>query len=274
VPPLDGPRAKIDRAENQLNALSEQIRQVMQADVYASSAELNPIDDSYAVILEKQREIPVTEWGLSLGEIIHNARGALDHLIVQLVVLAGHTPHTRHQFPVVKRDDEWERLVVNPPKHGKRGMLDFIDRTHVAAIKRLQPNTPATGKPSLLTLQRFSNADKHRLIHAAATWVARSPEVNISIEFPVPLKRVTHREPGTPLGDRTEIARAYPLVARGDLPALGFDTSNPQVKVNTHVPLTTVFGEPGEEDTRIRDFRICIDDARAILESFASAFPS
>jgi hypothetical protein len=35
--PLDGPRTKINRAEEQLDALSKEIEQVMQPDVYGSS---------------------------------------------------------------------------------------------------------------------------------------------------------------------------------------------------------------------------------------------
>jgi hypothetical protein len=274
VHPLDAPRAKINRAEEQLDALSKEIKRVMQPDVYASSAELNPIDDSYSVFLEKQIGLPSEKWGIALGEILHNARGALDHLIAGLVVAAGRTPHSRHQFPIVKDDAEWDRLVVDPPKNGKRGFLDYIPTNQVALVKAVQPYTTTTGKPSLFTLQRFSNADKHRLIHAAATWVTKSPEVNIRVGFPVPLRRVTHHPPGTPLGSRTEVARAYPVVARSDLPALGFDLSNPHVEVDVHLSLTTVFGEPGEEDTRIRDFRACLDDIRRIVESFAAVFPA
>ena len=182
----------------------------MEQDLYAVVAEPNTPEESYSIFLEEQSEIPAQDWALQVGEILHNARGALDHLVAQLVLLAGGTIHTRHQFPIVKCEDEWDRQVVEPPKNGKRGMLDFVTPAHIAAIKGFQPNTPTTGKPSLATLQRFSNADKHRLIHAAATWVTAAPEIAIEMVYPLDLKRVTHSQPGTPIGKRTEIARAFP----------------------------------------------------------------
>src|SRR5205807_881196 len=118
---------------------------------------------------------------------VHHARGALDHLVTQLVILSGRKPHTRHQFPVVESEDDWNRLV-NPPKNCKgrkqRGYLDFIPDTQIAVIKSAQPYVPTTGKPSLVTLQRFSNADKHRLIHASVTWLTEAPEITMEIVFP------------------------------------------------------------------------------------------
>ena len=270
--PLDGPLAKLSRAEDELNALSKEIRQWVELNPYASSAQLNPIDDSYSVFLENAEQIPAQEWGLALGEMIHNTRGALDHLVAALVIVAGRGPHKRHQFPIVECNAEWDRQVVNPPRNRKRGFLDYIPTNQIALIKAAQPYTPATGKPSLLILQRFSNADKHRVIHAAATWLSRSPKVEISVEFPVPLRRVDHHPPGTPLGDRTEIARVYPTMLQGGpgTPSVGFDPSGLEMQVDTHVPLTTVFGEPGKEDTRIRDFRTCLADVRAIIEDVAA----
>ena len=41
-----------------------------------------------------------TELGLILGDYIHNLRGALDHLVNQLAVLAGQAPGRKHQFPI------------------------------------------------------------------------------------------------------------------------------------------------------------------------------
>jgi hypothetical protein len=268
VPSLDGPRAKINRAEHKLDALSGEIRPFMERNLYTPTVEANEIDQSYSVFLEETTEIPVEEWGLALGDILHNARGALDHLVAQLVMLTGRAPHNRHQFPILKDDTDWKRKVVNPPKNRKRGMLDFIDGKHVAAIKRLQPYQPSTGKPSLFVLQRFSNADKHRLIHVSATWVTQTPKITMKLAFPLTIDNVIHDPPGTPLGKRTEIARVYPRLT------IYPDSPDREMQVSAEVKLTTVFGdEPGKEDTRVREFRACIKDARAIIESFAAAFP-
>jgi hypothetical protein len=264
---LIGPLAKIERAEDQLDALSAEIGRLMEQELYSVVAEANTVEESYSIYLEERVEIPTLEWGLRIGEVVHNARGALDHLVAQLVLVSGGTIHTRHQFPIVKAEDEWERLVVEPSKDGKRGMLDFVSPAHIAAIKAFQPHVPTTGKPNLAALQRFSNADKHRLIHAAATWVTAAPEIAIEMVYPLDMKEITHHSPGSPIGKRTEIARAFPSLW------LDFNAANKKVNVDAKVKLTTVFGEPGDEDTRVRSFRDSLADVRGVVESFRPAFP-
>jgi hypothetical protein len=265
--PLAGCRAKLDRAENQLDALGDEMRECVEGDAYTVRGEINESDNSLSIFMEKQRQLPVFDWGLALGEALHQIRGSLDHLVYQLVVKEGGRPHTNHQFPIVKKEKDWKSKVVNPPKNRRRGSLDFVHRDHIAAIKRFQPYAPTTGKPSLLTLQRFSNTDKHRLIHAAATWFTEAPEISVRISFPFPLLRVEHDPPGTPLGDHTQIARAYLA------PGIQITSPDREVDVHTNLKLTTVFGEPGKEDTRIKDFRQCLADVREIVETFAPAFP-
>jgi hypothetical protein len=261
--PLNGCRAKLDRAENQLDALGDQLRNIFEGDAYTVGGQFNEVDYSISIVLEEREQFPVIEWGLALGEAVHHIRGSLDHLVYQLVVAQSGRPHTSHQFPIVKKEKDWKSKVVNPPKNKRRGALDFVHRDHIAAIKRFQPYTPTTGKPSLLTLQRFSNTDKHRLIHAAATWLAEAPQIAVRLTFPFPLRSVSHEPPGTPLRKRTEIARV--------VPGPGINTKSPdrEVDVHTDLKLTTVFGEPGEENTRIGVFRECLADAREIVESFA-----
>jgi hypothetical protein len=109
----------------------------------------------------------------------------------------------------------------------------------------------------------FDGIDE-RPLHATATWMTEAPEIEIKLAFPLPLLRITHHPPGTPLGKRTELARAFPS------PGIQVDSPDREVNVHTNVKLTTVFGEPGKEDTRTSDFRRCLTDAREIVESFAS----
>jgi len=61
----------------------------------------------------------------------------------------------------------------------------------------------------------------------------------------------------------------------GGLPGPGNYHTNmvvvgPDEKVDTDVSLTTVFGEPGEEDTRISEFRTCLKDIRLIVGEFGT----
>ncbi len=164
--PLDGCRAKLDRAEQHLDALNAEIKPFMERDKQTFVTDFDHADNSVVVRYKETQQIPIS-WGVALGDFVHNTRSALDHLVHQLVLLAGATPHGTHQFPILDHPNDWIGKVENPPQVGKKGQLDFICTGQVAVIKALQPYEPATGLPRLLTLRRFSNTDKHRLIHAA-----------------------------------------------------------------------------------------------------------
>jgi hypothetical protein len=64
----------------------------------------------------------------------------------------------------------------------------------------------------------------------------------------------------------TQIARAYPNLG------VNIHATNRKVNVHTDLKATTVFGEPGQENIRMDDFRECLADAREIVEAFNSAF--
>ena len=271
---LTGVRLKLDRAEDHLDALSAELREWVEAKPQALTTQLNPIDQSYSVIF-KQEPLP-ENWGVKLGDVVHNMRSSLDHLVAQLVLLAGKAVHENHQFPIFNKPNDWMGKVVKPPKQRKRGWLDFIDRDHVAMIEALQPYQTTTGLPSLGMLRRFSNADKHRLIHAATYNLTAKPQLGGNMTFPLAIREVVYKDPGTPLEDGTEIAR----FRTGDLlfpidPVTGEaqTPSNAEMNVRADLKMTAMFGEPGKEDTRIGDFLRCLSEIRGIVDVFATDFP-
>lgn len=52
---------------------------------------------AYSMLVPK---LPAEEWGLILGDLLHNARSALDTLVCQLAILNGKRPHRRKGFPI------------------------------------------------------------------------------------------------------------------------------------------------------------------------------
>jgi hypothetical protein len=271
---LGGVWRKLDRAEYHLDALNAEIREFFErgADDQTFVARHNVLDDSWSAVF-KAKPLP-EDWGVKLGDVIHNMRSALDHLVAQLVLLANASVHSRHQFPIFDDPDDWQRRVVQPPQNRQRGFLDFIDPQHVAVIESLQPYQPSTGLPTLATISRFSNADKHRLIHAARTNLTAKPALGASVTIPANIREVRYQNPGATLEDGAEVARYRADFFLPVNPLTGPQLpSNAEVNVSIHLKVTTVFGEPGKEDTRIRDFGKCLADARAIIDRFVGAFP-
>jgi hypothetical protein len=81
--------------------------------------------------------------------------------------------------------------------------LQYVDPAHVAIIESAQPYMPNTGLPRLNLLQRFSNNDKHRLIHAAVTNITGPPQITVQWAIPTTILSVDYR-PGEPVRDDDE----------------------------------------------------------------------
>jgi hypothetical protein len=71
--------AKLDRAEEHINQLSEAIDSFVAGQSYARfEARFNPIDESYSVIFHENQPLPVQRWGVLVGDACHNMRCALN----------------------------------------------------------------------------------------------------------------------------------------------------------------------------------------------------
>jgi hypothetical protein len=81
------------------------------------------------------------------------------------------------------------------------------------SIESVQPCQPA-GLGRLALLERFSNNDKHRLIHAAVTSLTDQPQITVQWAIPTTVISVDYR-PGKPIRDGDKLARFKPNVYTG-----------------------------------------------------------
>lgn len=99
---LDGPRLKIRRAYHELDVLTgAELKFRNDADYQVVRAEFNPKTGEYAY-RARVNIVPDLDWGVSIGEIAHNLRSALDGLVWQLALLKtkGKAPAGNTQFPI------------------------------------------------------------------------------------------------------------------------------------------------------------------------------
>ena len=168
--PLDGPRLKIRRAESEIGSLAraeEAFRS--DADYEIVRAEFNPKSGKY-VYRVRINITPDLDWGVSVGEIAHNLRSALDGLVWQLALLDTKTPASNTQFPI---------FLIRRTRGKRPGFEDAGRRyirslrpNHQAIIEGLQPYqrkfSPmdvGRGRNNVLyLLHEINNADKHRLL--------------------------------------------------------------------------------------------------------------
>jgi hypothetical protein len=107
---------------------------------------------------------------LEIGEIAHNLRSALDHLVVQLVVDNGRDPEsTRTQFPIFLREDDYRQKRGRRPAH-REAMLDGVAKSNKTVIDGLQPyqaGPRSARRHPLWLLREITDRDRHREPHIA-----------------------------------------------------------------------------------------------------------
>jgi hypothetical protein len=88
---LAGIRLKLSRAWSQINTLKPEIAEFLKRDPYVPRVKFDGRTHELLVSVHTQ-EAPDPMWGVRIGEIVHNLRSALDHVVWELVILAARQP--------------------------------------------------------------------------------------------------------------------------------------------------------------------------------------
>jgi hypothetical protein len=145
-------------------------------------------------------EVPLVppELPVILGDVVHNLRSALDHLVYELVIALNLKPGGHNYFPLAYDKDEFRRLITarkDTKGRLRKGALDPIPADHevVKLIRGHQPYNRRdsyykTGTPAdlpfspemewLAVIQRMWNTDKHRML-LRATYTCPDTEQEI-----------------------------------------------------------------------------------------------
>ena len=168
-PSLDGCREKIKRAVKHTNELNQEVDAFWDTKPCRAVGEFDP-ETGWLRIKMTVSEYPRPRWGVIVGDIAHNLRSALDHLVWQLVLAAGKRPGRHNFYPVFTDRDEFFCAVEMPARQGKGPLGGVPLDSHAwKVIEKYQPYNAGDkaqfGPLRVLTL--LSNTDKHRFIHPA-----------------------------------------------------------------------------------------------------------
>jgi hypothetical protein len=97
----------------------------------------------------------------------------------------------------------------------------------------------------------------------------KKPHLQGVVVVPLHLREIIYLVEGTPLKNGAQVAR-YQTQVTIEPSSSGIDFPGAEYRIHADIGLTTAFGEPGNEDTRIRDFRKCLADVEEIVNHFAS----
>ena len=133
----------------------------------------------YTYVLGDHDPVPI-HYSIRIGEIAHNLRSALDHVIWQLVLTNDEEPDSGNAFPVIKCEGSYQKQA----KHKLRG----VDKDSQRLIRDFQPFSNCGVGAPLLMLSSICNIDKHRHLNLVATnsstnLTQESPAITIDVCF-------------------------------------------------------------------------------------------
>ena len=158
--PFESTRLKIVRAYGHMKALNREVDAALELQPNGVIGQIEPKsgDKVYRADLVWQ---PPREWGLLLGDFVHNLRSALDHMVWDLVLANPNSerPDSDTEFPIYADATRYALKHEAPRK--LRGVLS----TALDAIEQAQPYHAANPTFSpLWALRELDIADKHRTL--------------------------------------------------------------------------------------------------------------
>src|SRR5688572_21395332 len=163
MPTFQSAFLKIRRAESQAKDLGGEINKFFSSSngrAYGIIFERNADARQWRAIFRVLKQLP-DEWPVALGEIIHNLRSVLDHLVYEASAPDENgIPLTGTEYPIFIDEAEYRR------RNGPRKIRGLNDATR-AFVEQHQPftNRDSTKIPYLWLLHQLSNTDKHRLLN-------------------------------------------------------------------------------------------------------------
>jgi hypothetical protein len=157
-----GPRTKIERAKEHLADLDREINSFTASNPYRFVIHDDP-DGTRHIILDSHEPIPM-RWSAIVGDIIHNARSALDVLATHAASIETHSIENR-KFPIFRDKADFEKRAF-------KNWGQNCPRT-IRFIKLLGPYERGYDlghhSHTLALLNRLSVRDKHTLIIPVGT---------------------------------------------------------------------------------------------------------
>jgi hypothetical protein len=256
--PLDGPRAKIGRAEKHLDEFDAEREKWVKSSPYAILPYSNTDKTEWTVRLHRM-DTPVKAerdvWGLIIGDYVHALRSALDQLVWQLVTVANKRTLSKEDerriaFPIVTTHPKafWELTTVQHLRLEQALVIEDFQPYRAIGMEKITP---------LADLHALWNADKHKVITPIKVTLSKtiSPVIR-----PHPDVRIVDFEWDTDIaleGDAN--------IGRVTIEVVG---PNPDVDVDGY-SVDVTFGEGGRE---IHNLPVMRDITRDIVNNCAQFF--
>lgn len=259
--PLDGAIAKIARAGQHFVELERQIGTFLDPknNAYPVTTQVESDGSKHTFRLAHPKRAPVEDWGLLVGDIVHNLRASLDHIAWQLALKKSCTPSFGTEYPVFKSRDDY--FAKN--RRGGPWKIRCIDAAAQTVIEKTQPyNAPNPALSGLWVVHTLDITDKHQIIPVLA-----------SSQRAMKFTAYTggHVMPTPPPGG-LEIFSFMPLEHDAIMAILTLNPPDPKVEVKGEFAFTVIFGEKTIGINRTPEYPgvEVLTNLRTIIDAFPS----
>jgi hypothetical protein len=164
---LQGVGLKMSRAQHHLRELDREVGKMLESEDVCVPVNGNRSNGDPCIRVRNVPE-PDPRIGVIIGDIAHNLRSALDHLIYQLSIPPGSTEPVDPDapaFPITSSSGNWRSA---------RRRLDQARRGTKTRVERFQPYHRRRDPDTWLLwqLREISDIDKHRILHVAPAAIA------------------------------------------------------------------------------------------------------
>jgi hypothetical protein len=269
VPAIEGTHGyllKLERAEQELNALSTDIKRYVERDLHPvpSGGQLD-LRAEWNVIKWSGVLDPDPMWGVRLGEIVHNLRSSLDHLVTNFVIqgTGNARPDKDTGFPILAEEGNWVATCEQRNRKTDRpSPIAGVTPAAFALIKAAQPFNPGKKGQNdpLFKLHRLNLVDKHRSLHLAKVTAERSENLTIEPSYVTALQVRWPRHPYVIEND-AELARVKIALTAVPEPDV-------QISVSPIIHTDVWFGALNQDPiATVRMVGEAFNDVRAIIEA-------
>jgi hypothetical protein len=164
---------KLVHALSLLDSLGTVVDEYMESNPYRIAVECHPNEQKYSFWVEELAEVPLA-WSLVVGDVVHNARCALDHAIFELALRHKGSALTEKEeratsFPYYSREAEfrdWARKLGGLIPEDVRMLLESLQPYNSENYDLWGHfQLEAYGTRAMLTLLlKLDNIDKHRFV--------------------------------------------------------------------------------------------------------------
>ena len=263
--PLARLLAKLDRADESLDALDEEMRAISNGEPSTSLIELDFQTGWHTVEIARVKPIPARP-SILVGESLYHGRSALEHLVWALVKANDQTPGKDHTFPLwdkparIKKASDTKDAFIRVTQ---RKQLAGVPPAAVALIEGLQPyNRPDPARSFLSILNHMARDDRHHAIHSH--FVGSRPVTDMQSWYRLP--------------HGVQFVEFHPLLREGQSIEAGtkiacFRVSSyrryPQVQVQSRLPIFVAFGSEPDRMVASGHFKEFNVHLRKTLSLFA-----